>query len=73
VQAIDSRTYLRDFDDYWSPFLAGRGAAPAFLMSLPERDRLAVEEALRSRLPRNVDGSIVLLTRAWAVRGRLPP
>ena len=57
VQAIDSRTYLRDFEDYWSPFLAGRGAAPAFLMSLPEQDRVAVEQALRSRLPRNADGS----------------
>jgi hypothetical protein len=33
VQSIDSRTYFRDFEEYWSPFLAGRGAAPAYLMS----------------------------------------
>jgi SAM-dependent methyltransferase len=72
VVAIEIRTHFRDFDDYWSPFLAGRGAAPAFLVSLPDADRLAVEESLRSKLPREADGSIELAARAWAVRGRVP-
>jgi SAM-dependent methyltransferase len=70
VQAIDSRVTFRDFEDYWWPFLAGQGAAPSYLMSLAERDRLAVEHLLRDRLPRNAEGSMELLTRAWAVRGR---
>ena len=29
VRAIDVPTVFRDFDDYWSPFLGGQGAAPA--------------------------------------------
>jgi SAM-dependent methyltransferase len=70
VTAIERRTTFRDFEDYWSPFLAGQGAAPGYLMSLPERDRLAVEESVRRLLPRNLDGSIELVTRAWAVGGR---
>lgn len=72
LQAIDSRTYFSDFEDYWSPFLAGRGAAPAYLMSLGEQERLAIEESVASRLPHNADGSIELIARAWAVRGRAP-
>lgn len=72
VEAIDAQTQFSDSDDYWSPFLAGRGAAPAYLVSLPDADRLAVEDSLRSTLPRNADGSIELVARAWAVRGRLP-
>jgi len=72
VGAIDVDMRFSDFDDYWSPFLAGQGAAPGYLVSLPEADRLAIEESLRSTLPRNPDGSIELIARAWAVRGRVP-
>ena len=63
---------FRDFDDYWSPFRAGKGAAPAHLMSLPEPDRVAVEQRIRSTLPFNTDGSIELVARAWAARGHVP-
>jgi hypothetical protein len=72
VEPLEVPTRFRDFDDYWSPFLAGKGAAPSHLMSLPERDRVGVEDRLRSTLPRNPDGSIELLARAWAVLGRVP-
>lgn len=72
VHAVDSRVTFRDFDDYWSRFLAGRGAAPAYLMSLPQAGRLTVEKSLRGRLPRNKDGSMELVTRAWAIRGQTP-
>jgi SAM-dependent methyltransferase len=72
VHAIDSRATFRDFDDYWSRFLAGQGAAPSYLMSLPEERRLTVEKFLRGRLPRERDGSIDLVTRAWAIRGQTP-
>lgn len=66
VEPIDIATDFTGFDDYWSPFLGGQGAAPAYLMSLPEPARVTLREAVRSRLP---DGEISLTARAWAVRG----
>ncbi|MEP7359226.1 MAG: SAM-dependent methyltransferase, partial [Anaerolineales bacterium] len=59
-----------DFDDYWQPFLGGQGPAPAYAMSLSEERRAALRERLRATLPTEVDGSIPLVARAWAVRGR---
>src|SRR5262245_28034740 len=70
VRAIDVPTTFRDFDDYWSPFLGGQGPAPAYAMSLSEERRAALRERIRARLPIAEDGSIHLVARAWAVRGR---
>jgi SAM-dependent methyltransferase len=69
TRAIDASTPFRDFDDYWSPFLAGQGPAPAYAMSLSEDRRAALRERLRGSLPASPDGSIRLTARAWAVRG----
>jgi SAM-dependent methyltransferase len=66
---IDIRAHFRDFDDYWAPFLAGTGVAPAYLVSLPEGKQAAVRERLRETLPIEPDGSITLIARAWAVKG----
>jgi SAM-dependent methyltransferase len=66
VEAIVVPTPFRDFDDFWQPFLGGQGAAPAYLMSLPEEHREALRERLRAELG---DGPIELTARAWAVRG----
>lgn len=72
VRPIDVATDFRDFDDYWSPFLGGQGPAPGYAVSLSE-DRCAVlRERIRSELPISEDGSIHLIARAWAVRGRKP-
>ena len=70
VRAIDVPTVFRDFDDYWSPFLGGQGPAPAYAMSLPEPSRAALRDHLRATLPAAADGSIPLIARAWAARGR---
>ena len=69
---IDIPTIFRDFDDYWNPFLGGQGPAPAYAMSLSEEHRNALRDRIRSRLPIASDGSIPLIARAWAVRGRRP-
>jgi hypothetical protein len=58
-----------DFADYWSPFLGGQGAAPAYATSLAEPDRARLRDLLSTRLPVQPDGSIRLTARAWAVRG----
>lgn len=69
ARTIDVPTVFRDFDDYWTPFLGGQGPAPGYVMSLSEARREELREAIRSRLPVNKDGSIVLNARAWTVRG----
>ena len=61
------------FDDYWSPFLGRVGPAGAYVASLSEPGRLALESALAARLTggrREVP--IALRARAWAVKGRVP-
>lgn len=70
TRAIDAPTVFRDFDDYWTPFLSGQGPASGYAMSLSERDRTALRQELRRRLPIASDGSIALIARAWAVKGR---
>jgi SAM-dependent methyltransferase len=70
TRSIDVPTVFRDFDDYWTPFLGGQAPAPAYCMSLDEEARAALRERLRASLPAAPDGSIHLIARAWAVRGR---
>jgi SAM-dependent methyltransferase len=70
VRAIDIATRFASFDEYWAPFLGGQGPAPAYAMALDEGARTRLREALRGRLPVQTDGSISLIARAWAVRGR---
>ena len=71
VEPVDVPTPLRDFDDYWTPFLGGQGPAPGYAMSLTEERRGALRDLLRARMPYAPDGSIPLTARAWLVRGRV--
>jgi hypothetical protein len=70
VRAIDVPTVFSDFDDYWKPFLGGQGPAPGYAMSLSEAKRTALRDRIRATLPLAGDGSIPLIARAWAARGR---
>ncbi len=70
--ALDVPTRFRDFVHYWTPFLGGQGPAPGYCVSLTEERRGALRERIRSALPVSPDGSIRLVARAWAVRGRVP-
>ena len=72
AKPIDVDTVFRDFDDYWTPFLGAQGPAPGYAMSLDEEGRGALRDAIRAALPVSGDGSIPLVARAWAVRGRVP-
>ena len=69
TREIDVPTRFRNFDDYWTPFLAGTGVAPAYVVSLTEGKRAALRERLRKTLPIAQDGSMSLMARAWAVKG----
>ena len=70
ARPIDVPTDFRDFDAYWSPFLGGQGPAPVYAMSLDEPRRNALRDRIQSKLPTEKDGSIHLIARAWAVKGR---
>ncbi len=68
--ALDVPTVFADFEDYWSPFLRGQGPAGVYCVSLAERDRERLRARLENALPINADGTIRLIARAWAVRGK---
>ena len=71
ARPIDVPTVFRDFDDYWLPFLgAGGGGAPRYIQTLDEGHRAALRDRLRAALPIAEDGTISLIARAWAVKGR---
>ncbi len=70
VRPIDIPTVFHDFDDFWSPFLGAQGPAPSYAMSLSEEQRGTLRARIRAGLPISEDGSIRLIARAWAVRGR---
>jgi hypothetical protein len=57
-----------DFDDLWSPLLAGVGPAGAFCKSLDDKGRATLHGALRARLG-VADGPFELRALAWAVAG----
>jgi SAM-dependent methyltransferase len=71
TRAIDVPTHFKDFDDYWTPFLSGQGPAPGYAVSLDYERQTILRDFIRGRLPKEKDGSIKLIARAWAVRGRI--
>ena len=69
VRAIEIPTVFRDFADYWTPFLGKTGPAPAYLASVDDAARDAIQRHLSSRLASPQDGPIELTARAWAAQG----
>ena len=71
VAPLDTPTHFANFTDYWQPFLGGVGPAPAPVAALAQAEQQQFEQTLRYALPIAEDGSIPLIARAWAVRGRV--
>lgn len=67
--AIEIPTRFASFVDYWRPLLGGSGPAAACVASLDDDRRGALARKLDGDLPRDRRGGIVLVARAWAVRG----
>jgi SAM-dependent methyltransferase len=72
-EGVTVETRFGSFDDFWTPFLEKQGPAGAYTASLSADDR----ESLRLRLRRRLLGTgpdkvLVMLARAWAVRGTIP-
>ena len=68
---LDINTVFTNFEDYWNPFLGGQGPAPSYLASLSEKLQNDLKDHLRNRLHCEYDGSIKLLGRAIAIKGKL--
>jgi SAM-dependent methyltransferase len=66
---IEAPTLFKNFDDLWLPFTLGAGPAPGYCASLGASERDQLRARLQASLPHREDGSILLKTRAWAVRG----
>jgi SAM-dependent methyltransferase len=67
--SIEIPTRFSSFVDFWQPFLGGTGPAPSYVASLDSRRRQALAARLEGSLPREPDGGISLVARAWVVRG----
>ena len=71
IIAIESPSVFQNFEDYWRPFTLGAGPATGYCTSLPPDARKRLRGLLCESLPRQEDGSIVLNTRAWAMKAHL--
>jgi SAM-dependent methyltransferase len=72
VRAIDAPTVFKDFDDFWTPFLRGEAPAQQHTASLSPERRALLRDRLRTSLPIIGNGSIPMIARAWAAKGRVP-
>ena len=68
TSALDVQADYADFDDLWTPFLAGIGPAGAYTASLEPDGQTALRAQLRKELDDPV-GPFTLTARAWGVRG----
>lgn len=72
AEPLSVATRFADFDDYWSPFLAGTGPAPSYVATLAPALRDDLRARLRRRLPAGENGTIPLSASLLAVRGTAP-
>ena len=68
-EGLEIPTHFQGFEDFWTPFLSGTGPAPAYVASLSNEGRRLLRDRLADRLKPDVDGTIRLKARAWAIRG----
>jgi SAM-dependent methyltransferase len=68
VSALDVEASYEDFEDLWTPFLAGIGPAGAYAVSLEPDAQARLREELRARLG-DPAGPFTLAARAWCARG----
>lgn len=69
VRPVEVEAVFRDFEDYWTPFLGGQGAAPTYLATLGPQTQERIRAALHARLTPGPDSTIAMTARAWAVQG----
>lgn len=71
--SLTIRMDYADFDDYWSPFLAGEGPTGAYVTALDAAKRAELERHVRRAYMANrSDGPRSVACVAWACRGTVP-
>jgi hypothetical protein len=61
VERVQREDTIGSFDEYWAPIEAGMGSLPQVYLSLPETDRRAVREEVKSRLsPFETNGRLTM-------------
>ncbi len=70
VHPLDAETVFDNFDHYWQPFTSGHFPAPQYALSLDAEKRQTLRDHLQRTIPVADDGSVRLIARAWAIRGR---
>lgn len=68
-ESIEIPTRFSTFADFWTPLLGGTGPAPSYVASLENSRREVLAAHLDRSLPRDQDGAVSLIARAWVVRG----
>jgi SAM-dependent methyltransferase len=68
ASALEAEARYADFDDLWTPFLAGIGPAGSYTASLDPDRQAALRERFRAALG-DPSGPFALTARAWGVRG----
>ena len=68
-ESIEIPTRFSTFAEFWTPFLGGTGPAPSYVSSLESDRREVLAAHLDRSLPREPDGAICLVARAWVARG----
>jgi SAM-dependent methyltransferase len=68
-ESTEIPTRFSTFAEFWKPFLGGTGPAPSYLATLESPQREALATRLERSLPREPDGTISLVAKAWVVRG----
>ena len=71
VERVQREDTIGSFDEYWDPIEAGMGSLPQVYIALPEIDRRAVREAVKSRLsPFLFNGNLIMNVEMLVGAGR---
>jgi SAM-dependent methyltransferase len=71
THGLDVAADFRSFTDLWEPLVTGDGSVVEYTRSLPPERLVALRDRLRESVSVAADGSIHLIARALAVRGRV--
>jgi ubiquinone/menaquinone biosynthesis C-methylase UbiE len=71
VERVQREDAIGSFDEYWDPIYAGMGSMPQVYVALPEIDRRAVREEVKSRLsPFESNGRLIMSVEMLIGTGR---
>ena len=71
IERVQREDAMDSFDEYWEPVEGGVGSIPQFYLTLPDADRLAVRQEVRSQLSRfEHNGKLVMSVEMLIAHGR---